>query len=60
MVAPDGYMNLTAICRAYGKDLNDFLQLESTQVFLRELSLETGIPVDKLIREEREQRPCQN
>lgn len=42
--AIDGYINATAMCKASGKRLNDYLRLSATKEFLRELSSVTGIP----------------
>lgn len=41
----DGYVNATALCKASGKQFNDYFRLKITQDFLNELSMETGIPV---------------
>ena len=38
---PDGYVNATAMCKAAGKRLNNYLRNADTQAFLTELSLET-------------------
>ncbi len=45
----DGYVNLTKISQASGKKLNDYLRLDTTKAFVDELSMDTGIPVSKLI-----------
>ena len=45
----DGYVNLTQMAQASGKDLHDYLRLKTTKSFLEELSLETGIPGSKII-----------
>ncbi|MEX0271203.1 KilA-N domain-containing protein [Leptolyngbyaceae cyanobacterium UHCC 1019] len=34
----DGYFNLTAMCKTYGKKVNDWVRLKSTQSFLEALS----------------------
>lgn len=47
--AVDGYINATAMCKAVGKQLNDYARLKITLAFLDELSSETGIPVSQLI-----------
>jgi hypothetical protein len=47
--ALDGYVNATAMCGAVGKKFNDYSRLSSTKAFLTELSISTGIPVDRLI-----------
>lgn len=41
----DGYINLTAMARANGKLIADYLRLDSTESFLRELSADMGIPI---------------
>lgn len=45
----DGYINATAMCRAAGKQWNDYSRLISTREFLGELASETGIPVTELV-----------
>ena len=45
----DGYVNATAICKACGKFINDYLRLSITQSFLKELYSDTGIPVSDLV-----------
>lgn len=46
----DGYVNLTAMAKASGKKINDYLRLKSVKAFLEELSTETGIiPASALI-----------
>jgi hypothetical protein len=47
--AIDGYVNATAMCKAVGKQFNDYRRLKGTDDFLLELSRSTGIPVDQLI-----------
>jgi hypothetical protein len=47
--AVDGYVNATAMCRAVGKQFNDYIRIGPTREFLAELSTETGIPVSQLI-----------
>jgi hypothetical protein len=49
----DGYLNATDMCRANGKNFNDYTRLASTQAFLRELARVTGIPVSGLVVVER-------
>ncbi|MDO4795542.1 MAG: KilA-N domain-containing protein [Brachymonas sp.] len=46
--AKDGYINATAMCKACGKQFNDYTRLASTQAFLDALAIETGIPVSEL------------
>jgi hypothetical protein len=38
----DGYVNATAMCKANGKRLNDYVRLERTQEYLRALAAQTG------------------
>lgn len=45
----DGYVNATAMCRAVGKQMNDYSRLESTKSFIHALSCDTGIPVSGLV-----------
>lgn len=45
----DGYINATAMCKAVGKQLNDYARLKSTEAFLSVANTETGIPVSELI-----------
>lgn len=45
----DGYMNLTAMAKANGKLIADYLRLDSTKAFLEELSESMGYPIDSLI-----------
>jgi hypothetical protein len=45
--ATDGYVNATALCKAAGKQFNDYTRLDSTKSFLTALSAKTGIPVVK-------------
>lgn len=47
--ATDGYINATAMCKAVGKQLNDYARLKSTEAFLSVANSETGIPVSELI-----------
>lgn len=47
--AVDGYVNATAMCKAVGKQFNDYTRIGPTKEFLAELSSETGIPVSELI-----------
>ncbi len=53
----NGYINLTQMAKANGKKLNDYLRLDTTKAFLEELSMDTGIPVSKLI-QSRKGRPA--
>lgn len=45
----DGYVNATALCRAVGKQFNDYSRTKTTQAFFDALSRSTGIPVDLLV-----------
>lgn len=45
----DGYFDVAAICDAYGKDFNDYLEMRKTEHFLRLLSEEIGIEESELI-----------
>jgi hypothetical protein len=45
----DGYINLTAMAKAEGKLLADYLRLDSTKAFLEALSGSMGIPIDQLV-----------
>jgi hypothetical protein len=47
--ASDGYVNATAMCKASGKLIGDYGRLQSTQAFLKELSLATGLSVAELV-----------
>lgn len=47
--AIDGYINATAMCKAAGKQFNDYSRLKTSQEFMKELSAATGIPVAQLI-----------
>lgn len=45
----DGYINATAMCKAVGKQFNDYSRLATTKAFVVELAAETGIPVSEQI-----------
>jgi hypothetical protein len=45
----DGYINATAMCRAVGRQFNDYSRLGSTRAYLDALESDTGIPVSELI-----------
>ena len=45
----DGYINATLLCNKAGKRFHDYRRLATTEEFLKELSLETGIPASNLI-----------
>lgn len=44
----DGKVNVTELCAAGNKRLNDYMRLKHTQEFLQVLSVSAGIPVDML------------
>jgi hypothetical protein len=45
----DGYLNGTDMCKANGKQYGDYIRLEQTKEFLKELSTSKGYPLDQLI-----------
>jgi len=45
----DGYINATETCIAADKDINDYLNLQETKDFLKQLSSDMGIPTSALI-----------
>jgi hypothetical protein len=45
----DGYVNLTAMCKACGKLFADYHRLNNTQAFLQALSSDMGIHISELI-----------
>ncbi len=45
----DGFVNLTNMCNATGKKLNDFLRLKQTKAYIREMTADTGIPATGLV-----------
>ena len=45
----DGYINLSSMCRANSKKLNDFTRLKSTKAYLQELARVWGIPVNEIL-----------
>jgi hypothetical protein len=47
--AKDGYVNVTAMCKAAGKKVNDYVRLSSTQQFIEELQSVAGIPATLLV-----------
>ena len=47
--AIDGYINATEMCKAAGKRFNNYSQLSTSKDYLKELSLDTGISVSKLM-----------
>ena len=46
---PDGYINATALCKAAGKRFFDYHRRGATTEFIAVLSLETGIPVSRMV-----------
>lgn len=44
----DGYVNATAMCKANGKQWNDYWRTDRATAYLEALSTETGIPVSGL------------
>lgn len=49
----DGYVNLTKLCQAGGKELNHWNSRKKRDLFLDEVSSTTGIPVVELIRQDK-------
>jgi hypothetical protein len=45
----DGYINATAMCKAAGKLVSDYVRVSSTKAFLAELSTDMGIPISELV-----------
>ncbi|NLD09822.1 MAG: KilA-N domain-containing protein, partial [Xanthomonadaceae bacterium] len=45
----DGYVNATALCKASGKLIADYLRLDSTKEFLTELESDVGNPISELV-----------
>lgn len=45
----DGYINATALCKASGKLIADYLRLDSTKEFLAELESDVGNPISELV-----------
>jgi hypothetical protein len=48
----DGFINVTDLCKAGGKQFNDWKRLQKTQDYLKVLSKQTGNPVGTLINTE--------
>lgn len=46
----DGYLSATDMCKANGKKYNDWVRLECTNEFLKELSCEAGYPVSEILK----------
>ena len=49
MRSTDGYVNATAMCKAFGKLGADYYRLSSTKEFVAELSSDMGIPIRDII-----------
>lgn len=47
--AEDGYVNATAMCKAAGKQMKNYLENQRTKLFVAELSRSVGIPTDLLV-----------
>jgi hypothetical protein len=45
----DGYIDATSLCKASGKQFNDYSRLDTTKDFLKALESDTGIPVSLLV-----------
>lgn len=45
----DGYINATSLAKASGKRVNNYLRLDTTKEFLKELERSTGISADVLV-----------
>lgn len=45
----DGYVNATAMCKAAGKLMGNYNQLETTKEFIQALSSDIGIPITDII-----------
>lgn len=45
----DGYVNATAMCKAHGKLIGDYLRIEPTKEFLAELERSMGTTIDVLV-----------
>jgi KilA-N domain len=45
----DGYINITKMAQASGRLVADYLRLDTTEAFLKQLSASTGISVNQLI-----------
>ena len=45
----DGMYNLTQMCQANGKKINDFLRLKSTKDYIKQLESETGFVASQLL-----------
>ncbi len=46
---PDGYVSLTDMAKASGKQVNHYLRLDATKAYLKALSLETGTSTSTLL-----------
>lgn len=45
----DGYINATALCKANGKLIGHYLEIEPTKEFLKELERSIALPIDVLV-----------
>jgi hypothetical protein len=57
--AADGYINATAMCKATGKLIADYLRLTNTKDFLAELSADMGIPISAVVQVNKGGDPAQ-
>ncbi len=44
-----GYVNATELCKSFGRHFKQYRQLKSSKVFLDELAIRTGVPVEELV-----------
>lgn len=45
-IVPKGYVNATAMCKANGKELSNWIKRAGTRLYLKELSLDTGLKIN--------------
>lgn len=45
----DGYLNATLMCKACGKQWNDYSRLSSSKAFLTELCTDACLPLSELL-----------
>lgn len=45
----DGFVNLTQMAQANGKNISDFLRLKSTKAYLEEMESDMGIPASQIL-----------
>jgi KilA-N domain len=48
-LVPKGYVNLTAMCQAEGKQLKHWKEIDRTKAYLKALSLDAGITTSRLL-----------